>query len=465
MNPFLSWGILLVVIGSYLFYDRYTKNAAAAAQKAKVEAAKASIFITGTEEKKKKKNKKATPAKRPAPSTTASTTKEKEASTQSDNDDVAVEEDVKEMAKQLALMRAGKPVVQPEEPKKKKARTLAPSSPFSGTSSTGADGDEESLTDYAAAGRSDDPSDMLEGPSGGPRVMKLTPSQQPARAPKQKKESNAPSVGTQHSKNQKKKEKAKAAKEAERAAQQAAREKYRQEQKAEQAAAERKKFLGDVGNGVFKPQANSAWTGTGKAPEASKKSYENEPLLDVFGSSTSGTTSDDGKVSRIDGSVWEDVPSNIMQESEWNTVTKKKPAKKEKTIPGIDPLPAASTVTGNSRNTSSNDDAGAWGSVLRNAGIDPLPAPATAGSSNVDDWNTVTKKKPVRKNISGIEPLPPAAPAARNTSSTSLRTTTSRSFGTKSGYEALGASSASDWDKVDWEPATGELTNDDTDGW
>lgn len=364
MNPFLSWGIIFVAVGGYWLFNSYKKSATINIQSDK--RSTGGVYVgsgpktTDTEKKKKRKK-----ANQQAKKSNVEVLIEKapETTTADGEEDDVAEEDAAEMVRRLAQLRSGKPATPAVEQKKaapqkfvkqrsaqEKLAPKPPSSPLataSQASSAGVDtGADADVDDESAAenllGASHDPSDMLEAPAPGPRVLTITPSTAPPRVPKAKSvRSNTSETGAQYTKNQKKKEKARAAKEAEKAAQEAAREKYRAEQRAEGIMSTRERQR------AFKAGDNDAWTVAGQKSRpqnlTAKKSEESSLLLDTFESTAPAnipdfpahqknpqpqakapSTSRNDIPSNLDNSVWEDVPKSIMDEQEWNTVPVKK---------------------------------------------------------------------------------------------------------------------------------------------
>lgn len=364
MGPVENWSIFILIVGGlYYFYFHKKPTPTRTLKRAEevvINTTKGSALYLGASgagsgnevaEKKKKK-----PAKKPAKPQSVPAPKIALSSDGSD-DEAVQEEDPRESIKRLHALKSGQSLPNKAEasgskPESSTARarqipqkkqSLAPKSPLataSQASSTGADADidEEGSTPLNTVS-GDDPSDMLEKPAPGPRVMTINPSTQPTRQPKAKKEA-APEPGTQSKKNQKKKEKAKAAREEELAMLRSNREQYRAVQKAEEAKSQRGQPPAPV------PQPDSAWTTVnGKSakkttePTTTVKSRPSD-LLDTFEAQTTSYTSRNvdsdeepqTHPSNLDASHWEEVPAHVREEGEWNTVGTKKTKEKTKPI-------------------------------------------------------------------------------------------------------------------------------------
>ncbi|RPA81665.1 hypothetical protein BJ508DRAFT_326128 [Ascobolus immersus RN42] len=346
MSPYVSWGILLTIVSAYVVYSRVNKPQ----KKEDVIIQKGSALLglgkeSGTESTSEKKKKKKKPAKKaakpeatPEPTPVATPKEEKKEApakkkkqqpkkaeqpaapvvkqASPESDDEAVEEDAATMARHMAQFRAGG---------KSPAPAAAAQSNGSGSERPKVKGKKSKVAEFTQGsdadaederwGSSTNPSDMLEPETSGPGVLRITPSQQPQRVQKPRTVSQQSTEGVHASKNQKKRERQKAAKAEEQRLQELAREKYRAEQKAE------------LAKGPAKPQpvnalaGSSAWADSSKTEKAVKKSPATG-LLDTFEPSNS-TLLDDG-------SLWEKIPANLVDDGWQEVAVKKKPAKENK---------------------------------------------------------------------------------------------------------------------------------------
>jgi len=272
MNPLVSWGIFISAIGLWWFFARQRPAAAAAA---KARAASAATDISSLTKKDLKPE-----PKKPEP---------KKA----------------KKKKPAAAPAAQKPAAPP-----------TPVVESDAASSTGGDAD---MDEYAS---SDPMSDMLERPSSGAGVLRITPSAQPPRAPKTRKQPSTEAPGLHAAKNAKKKEKKKAVADASKAEQRQRLEAHRAASREAAAAAP----------ATAAPQSNS-WSKPPAIPVAPQQKKEVE-LLDTFDAAPIGG--------------WEDVPSHIAagETSEWNEVKRKGRAGGNKTAtpPRVDTPPPAPKV-------------------------------------------------------------------------------------------------------------------------
>lgn len=368
MNPFVSWLIFIAIAGAA--YYVYAKPQLPWEAKRPGNQAIVSAINLGEEkaDKKKKKKKTEKPAKaektekraqvekiekplkeeKPKPAKAEQSKPQPAAqpkiilSSDNDSDDDAEEEDPKEAIRRLHALKSGISLERTESTgsQSSKARgrkagskqNLPAPSGASRASSTGADADidEKESSRYPS---SSDPSDMLEAPQPGARILNITPSTQPPREKKTKAQSTTPEPGTQSKKNQKKKEKAKQAREEELAALAAAREQHRAAQKAEEAARQKRN------QDTAAPQPGSAWTtvngkaGASVAPKATS-GVAVADFLDTFNTpAPASDRSDEDPQSRssyLDQSQWEEIPSHVREENEWATVPTKKTKERSK---------------------------------------------------------------------------------------------------------------------------------------
>ena len=284
--------------------------------------------------------------------------------------------DNKEFAKQLSSLRAGtslaKPTGAPETKKTKKQgkrneALLAPSNdkiaePATGSShemsttssTTGADADDDlspatspAFGPTESAKNAGDVSDMLEAPTRGPSVLRLTqPTQpQPERQPKQKKSEPEPETKKQRQNRQKNEVKKAAREEAEKERRVLLEKQRRTAREAEGRAAKN-------GLGTSKPPTTSAWdkptegnTASTKPTAANITSSGPLPLLDTFDETAQpvGTvTKTEANGTTAAQKAWDrDMPSeeeqmkmlNELDDDGWNTVQKGGKAKRKTTAP------------------------------------------------------------------------------------------------------------------------------------
>ncbi|KAF8454236.1 hypothetical protein BGX38DRAFT_1141193 [Terfezia claveryi] len=367
MNPFVSWLIFIAIAGAaYYVYAKPPLPWEAKWPGNQVIVTKGSAINLGEErpDKKKKKRKekpakaektekpaqvekpmkeeKPKPAKAEQPKPQPATQLKIILSSDNDSEDDAQEEDPKEAIRRLHALKSGISLERTESTgsQSSKARGRKASSKQhlpapSGTSrasSTGADADidEKESSRYPS---SSDPSDMLEAPQPGARVLNITPSIQPPREKKAKAQSTTPEPGTQSKKNQKKKEKARQVREEELAALAAAREQHRAVQNAEEVARQKRS------PNTVAPQPGSAWTtvngkaGASAAPKATSGAAVAD-FLDTFNApAPASDRSDEDPQSRssyLDQSQWEEIPSHVREENEWATVPRKKTKERSK---------------------------------------------------------------------------------------------------------------------------------------
>lgn len=313
MGPLISWALFISVVGAIWFVSRRQKTPQKNAKKVVdvlPEKAKA-VFSSGggggaesAAEVKKKSKKKSKKSSSAAASLSNSITKGKQVEVKSDDDDdVAQEVDLKDVARRLKAGGAGRYAA-------------------SQTSSTGADGD----IDEEEHSKSTDPTDMLEPSTSGPGVLRIGPPVQPPRSQK-KKSAPANDSGLHAAKNAKKKEKEKAARAQERAEQHARLEQHRKAQRAAEAARPAASPAPATAS-----SASSAWSQVGSkkvprvvtpVPAATSTASSSSALLDTF---TPGD-SDSEPIQRSTtlGDSWESIPPNAMApEPEWNEVKSKR---------------------------------------------------------------------------------------------------------------------------------------------
>ena len=373
MNPFVSWLIFIAIAGATYYF--YAKPPLPWEAKRPVDATvtRGSAIHLGEEKGDKKKQKKKSekpekPAKaekaekptkvekvgkpvkeeKPKPAKVDQQKPQPAAqpkiilSSDNDSDDDVEEEDPKEAIRRLHALKSGISLERTESTGSQSSKVrgrkagskqnLPAPSGTSRASSTGADADidEKESSRYPS---SSDPSDMLEAPQPGAKVLNITPSTQPPREKKPKPQSTTPEPGTQSKKNKKKSEKAKQAREEELADLAAAREQHRAAQKAEEAA--RQKHNLDTAA----PQPGSAWTtvngksGASVAPKATSGAAVAD-FLDTFNTpAPASDRSDEDPQSRssyLDQSQWEEIPSHVREENEWATVPIKKTKERSK---------------------------------------------------------------------------------------------------------------------------------------
>ena len=225
-----------------------------------------------------------------------------------------------------------------------KQNPLAPTT-ASRTSSAGAEADIDEKEPFRYPSSSD-PSDMLEAPKPGTKVLSITPSTQPPRENKSQSQSTTPEPGTHSKKNQKKKEKAKQAKEEEAAAQKAAREKHKAAQRADETVQQR----------IPDPAVKSVWTTVNG--KDGKSSGALPDYLDTSSTLAPSPEKSDEELqtrsSYLDQSHWEEIPSHIQSPNQWTTVPPKKNkdqskakqgAASESDVPQAKPEPEKKTRT------------------------------------------------------------------------------------------------------------------------
>ena len=228
----------------------------------------------------------------------------------------------------------------PKSIKQSRAATKTSAEEDSKSSTAGADGDDDfsaadspslSATNMPAP-RSGDVSDMLEPARPGPAILRIGESTKPAQP---KREKQPPKIEATLTKKQRQnKKKAEEAKE-----QRQLDEKIRKEleEKQRRTAREAEGRAAKDGSTFMASQApkDSAWTAPAATTNGHKSSAgKDAPLLDTYEPTQNGTS----KVlppKELAGtkanSDWEVVPKEILSEdSEWNTVKTKKPAKKPK---------------------------------------------------------------------------------------------------------------------------------------
>ncbi|KAF8420829.1 hypothetical protein EV426DRAFT_537083 [Tirmania nivea] len=348
MNPFVSWLIFIAIAGAaYYVYAKPPLPWEAKRPGDQVLVTKKSAINLGEEKadkkkKKKKLEKQAKAEKTEKPAQVEKVEKPIILSSDNDSDDDVEEEDPNEAIRRLHALKSGISLERTESigSQSNKARgrkagskqNLPAPSGTSRASSTGADADidEKESSRYPS---SSDPSDMLEAPQPGARILNITPSTQPPREKKAKTQSTTPEPGTQSKKNQKKKEKAKKAREEELAALALTREQHRAAQKAEEAA--RQKRNPDTAA----PQPDSAWTtvndkaGASAAPRATSGATVAD-FLDTFNTpAPASDRSDEDPQSRssyLDQSQWEEIPSHVREENAWATVPTKRTKERSK---------------------------------------------------------------------------------------------------------------------------------------
>ncbi|KAI5805912.1 hypothetical protein EDC01DRAFT_270199 [Geopyxis carbonaria] len=342
-SPIISWGILIAVVGVWYYLNNKKKVVPdKKAVNATLEKSK-NVFLTGGsgtdagEAKKKKKKKNKAALSNTAPKEVVST------DDQVSDGEVAEEVNPADVVKRLQSIKNGGNGKGTASRQGRQGSNLAPShSPFSQTSSTGADADideEESTPLVRSAistkGSSTDPSDMLEAPtSAGPAVLKIGAPIQPPRQPKTK---SAPKdeSGLHANKNQKKKEKKKAEKDAARADQKSRFEQHRQTMRAEEAAQQKTKPT------PARAAASSAWTQAngGSAPvvAAPVASAPAGSLLDTFVSED-----EQAQQNAALGDSWEAVPLHVQEpEPEWSEVKSKKDRKPKKAATPTNEVPGS----------------------------------------------------------------------------------------------------------------------------
>ncbi|MCJ1470041.1 hypothetical protein MMC07_008686 [Pseudocyphellaria aurata] len=267
--------------------------------------------------------------------------------------------DNKEFARQLSERKTGtsltKPATNSETKRTKKQGKrnetlpepakggLAPASgPFSAkemstsSSTTGADADDDlspamspTLAATDSTKTAGDVSDMLESPSKGPVVLRLTPPAQPqvSRQPKAQKKAEEPLTKKQRQNRQKNEEKKAARAEIEKDRRVLMEKQLRTAREAEGRPAKN-------GLGSSKPPVSNAWTKSGDDAPPPPVADGNHALLDTF-NSTNGSVSGDNAYKgngTSEHKVWErDLPSEeeqmrILSEmgdnDGWNTVEK-----------------------------------------------------------------------------------------------------------------------------------------------
>ncbi|KAK2760785.1 hypothetical protein FQN54_002023 [Arachnomyces sp. PD_36] len=195
MNPYMSWAILLVVVGGLGWY--YTGGCIPKAKPAVVKpvAEKTEAILNTKKPKKKAKknpeaNGRATPAAKPEAEPRETPTPTAVTESKAADDEV----NNKDFAMQLSKVKNGTPIVPSAKkgPSKKERRTQKLNAKQQGSgnsdqsahmstrssSTTGADADDDmspvTSPVIAPASTSRDVSDMLEAPADGPSVLRLT---------------------------------------------------------------------------------------------------------------------------------------------------------------------------------------------------------------------------------------------------------------------------------------------------
>lgn len=243
----------------------------------------------------------------------------------SDND--VEEEDSKDDIRRLYAIKSGISLekVNSSSPKPSKVRgrqsaskqNLPAPTATSRTSSAGAEADIDEKEPFKYPSSSD-PSDMLEVPKPGTKVLSITSSTQPLREKQSQSQSTTPEPGTHSKKNQKKIQKAKQAKEEEAAAQKAAREKHKAAQRADEEVRQQRapapavESVWATVNGKDVKSSGAALPGlldTSNTPEPPSEKSDEEPQT---------------RSSYLDQSQWEEIPSHIQSPNEWTTVPSKK---------------------------------------------------------------------------------------------------------------------------------------------
>lgn len=358
--------------------------------------------------------------------------------------------DNKAFAKQLSSLRAGTSLAKPTsatETKKTKKQgkrnedLLAPSNgkmaePATGSShemsttssTTGADADDDlspatspAFGPTESAKNAGDISDMLEAPTKGLSVLRLTQSTQPQpeRQPKQKKSAPEPETKKQRQNRQKNEEKKVAREEAEKERRALMEKQRRTAREAEGRAAKN-------GLGASKPPTTNAWdkptegTTTSTKPTASSTSGSGPlPLLDTFDETAKplGTiTKAEVNGTTAAQNAWDrDMPSEEEQmkmlseldEDGWNTVPKGGKTKKRSTAPangpksnmeGVKAEPTASegTSNGSTRGYVKEEKDRSFAGSGRmsegsqtSSGIDTVPPKTKTTQSKIDPniWN------------------------------------------------------------------------------
>ncbi|KAF2085106.1 hypothetical protein K490DRAFT_58946 [Saccharata proteae CBS 121410] len=242
----------------------------------------------------------------------------------------------KEWAQRLSGLMTGTPL-QPSERKDTRTKTVkqkAANTEKSGESSAGADADDDlspALSPNLAA--SSGVADMLEAPTAGPSVLRLTGSTEDKRAKKPQQKQQESQETKKQRQNRQKVEAAKKQREEDEKARRVLLEK--QLRTAREARGEAAK------NGVpVSAPTSNAWT---SKPAATGAPTNEGPLLDTFEhdgvstTSSSGAGNSNGSASTA-GTDWKgELPSEeeqvrmAMEDSAWNTVTAKKGKKKTET--------------------------------------------------------------------------------------------------------------------------------------
>lgn len=237
----------------------------------------------------------------------------------------------------------------PRKPIKKSVQEVAEKaeSYLSGASTTGADADDDLSPAVSPALKANtalkapsgkDVSDMLESAGNAPSVLKINPSEKPARSNKpQQQKSEAPQETKKQRQNRKKAEEAKQQREA--------------DEKARQALLEQQRRTARIARGEpaknglqpTKPPAENAWDSGRPASVAAAGAKSNGPLLDTFDPDASSNTSSVGGVTPKSSNLgesheWaaglseEEQLRMALEDSAWETVPKGKKQRKNKAV-------------------------------------------------------------------------------------------------------------------------------------
>lgn len=334
MNPYVSWAIMLVVAGGLgYYYSNGSKPKNKAPLKTVPE--KVEPIVQALKPKKQKARKQPEPtAKKSDEKPTAVTTQVEE--TNEPEEDI----DNKEFAKRLAAARSGVSVgeTKAKAPKEKRIKPLpltqeSTSSDFSNRapSSNGADADDDlSSTDFVSpSGR--DVSDMLEKPTPGASVIRLTGSMETNEKKAKPQTFKQVETKKQRQNRQKNEARKQANQEAEAERRKNLEKQLHTAREAERQEASRKKSA--------TPVPSNAWTSTnGNHTTAAPAPAVNSalPLLDTFEPTASATASGSSSGAWSKNLPTEDEQMRILgvatpaADEDWTTVSSKKDKTKKK---------------------------------------------------------------------------------------------------------------------------------------
>jgi hypothetical protein len=348
-NTIIGWTIILGATGGFWYVNQKKKEDGrppfrARGQRPVPAAAEATPPQAKTERVRRAMNKKA----KPAPATAAEPVSL--ADTNSEKEDTAWAQELaqRKLGTSFTTSSASTGSKKPKTVKQNKANKAAEAAELSTTSSTnGADGDDDlspaqspilPAEKSSALPNSKDVSDMLEAPSAGPAVIRLTESNKPAPKAKQAK-GPIKEEGRRHQQNVKKAEEKKAAREEADRIQRDLLEKQRR-----LARINRNEPAKD-GSASAKVSNGNIWQKGSNGANGNHTTSNNGGLLDTLAPETTGSKPAQARSNGANGSHdwWRggNLPSEEEQErilkeqddSSWNTVAPKKGKKAKNTNP------------------------------------------------------------------------------------------------------------------------------------